>query len=148
MQTRFIEFKNFIEDKTSALVQDVEDGNETALETAITLKAIIDHTTKCFNQIKDVAINELQDEKVKEFYFGKIERKNAAGRYDFSNIPEWNETKERLKEIEEHYKKLHKASSSLWQQGKMIAVNEETGETPLLPIYKDGGETIAITLKK
>lgn len=108
-------------------------------------KRLIDWLTEQQAEIKDLAILEASKHPEKQFnVFGaKIQYREGAGRWDFKNLPDWNDKKKELETIEDK----HKAAYQAWQRGGMY-VDEETGEQIQPAAYIAGSPTISVTLFK
>jgi hypothetical protein len=68
-----------------------------------------------------------------------VEKKAAAGKWDFKGIRAWSEAKANLAAIEERAKAAYQAAQKF---GAITAT--EDGEVLELPTYQSGGETLAI----
>ena len=88
------------------ITKQVEAGNMNALEGFVHLKQIEAQLKDCFNLIKDQAIDEAEKygKGENEAYGCKFQVRNAAGRWDFSNLQEHSEMKQALKDYEDGMK--------------------------------------------
>lgn len=113
------------------LVQDVIDGVESPLVAYAVLKSEIERLNKCLKEIQEYAVEVAEQYGGKFEYNGyKFELRKGGAMYDFSNIPEWNEHKSKLKEIEE------KAKAAFKNQNKGLLTADENGEVVPLPVVK------------
>ena len=93
-------------------------------------------------QLKPLVLSELQTypEKEVRLYGLTFQKKSAAGRWDYSDIAQWNAYKEKIKELENYAQQVYKSA------GKMN-VADENGEIILPAKYTAGAETFSV-LKK
>jgi hypothetical protein len=70
-----------------------------------------------------------------------VEKKAAAGKWDFKGIRAWSEAKANLAAIEERAKAAYQAAQKF---GAITAT--EDGEVLELPTYQSGGETLAVKI--
>lgn len=121
----------------------VLNGELNPLEAYISLK----RTEKLFKDVlkavQEQAIDEADNypEKTFKAFGATIEKKSAAGRWDFSELKDWQELTDKKKELEETYKMAFKSN----QSGASL-VDNDTGEVSDLPQYTPGKQTIAIKL--
>jgi len=92
-------------------VQEVEDGNISAMEVYGKLKVLEKFVKECYQQIEDSASNEFDIEcegkkTIDNFKGFKIEKRNGGWNYDFSKVPKYAGLKEELKGLDEKYKQL------------------------------------------
>lgn len=129
-----------IEQQLSNTVQEVLDGNFSALEAFATMKHLADHLALCMETIKPTAIEEAKKyEKGSSYHGYKLSvNPNAGARWDYSHIGEWKAAKEKLSEIEERAKIAYQQS----QKGVMSVAND--GEVIEMARYKGGKETIVL----
>lgn len=75
------------------LVQDVHDGNESALKAFAILNDVLKTAKKCQDEIKDAALKEAELHGSKTFdQDGHIfEIRNGGRRWSFANVEEWND---------------------------------------------------------
>jgi len=109
----------------------------------ITLSRIEKMAADLKGQLKEQAMTEAAKWSEKTFhYFGcEIQKKAAAGRWDYKSIREWSEAKAALSAIEE------RAKAAYLQATKFGATTVTAdGEEVELPTYTAGGETLAIKL--
>jgi hypothetical protein len=130
-------------DVLSELAHAVEMGAIDPLAAFITLTKVERIAKELKDQFKDGAIRDAERWGQKTFtYFGAtIERKAAAGRWDFKGIPAWSEAKAALSAIEERAKHSYQAAQKYGMQ-----TATEDGEEIELPIYTAGGETLAVKI--
>jgi hypothetical protein len=94
-------------------------------------------------QLKDQAMSEAAKWSEKTFhYFGcEVQKKAAAGRWDYKGLKDWQSAKAALSAIEE------RAKAAYLQATKFGATTVTAdGEEVELPTYTAGGETLAIKL--
>ena len=93
-------------------------------------------------QLKPLVLSELQTypEKEVRLYGLTFQKKSAAGRWDYSDIAQWNAYKEKIKELENYAQQVYKSA------GKMN-VADENGEIILPAKYTAGSDTFSV-LKK
>lgn len=70
----------------------------------------------------------------------EIQKKNAAGKWDYSNIPQYSKAKERIKQIEELAKQAYAAKKS------NSVIVDENGEVVDPPVYTEGRAIISVRL--
>lgn len=126
----------------SNTVQAVIDGEISAIEVKINLKQVKDFITKAEAEIEGAVLEEAAKYN-KEVHHGyMIELRPSAGRWDFSGIPEWNQRKAALTEIEE----AAKAAAKAYEKG--IRSVSDDGELITPAKYTPGKETVFLTKKK
>ena len=125
------------------LTEQAKEGFESPLKAYIELKKEIDRLTKLQDTIKMEAIREAANEPEAFEKFGaKITYVSQAGsRWDFSNITDWKDVKNQLKEIEDK----GKAAFQAWKKGSQYI--DENGEVIQPASYKEGNPTIQIRIK-
>jgi hypothetical protein len=120
-----------------------EGGAIDALAAYITLSRIEKMAAELKGQVKDQAMTDAAKWNEKTFqYFGvEIQKKAAAGRWDFKGLKDWQAAKANLSAIEERAK-------AAYQQATKFGATTVTadGEEVELPTYTAGGETLAIKL--
>lgn len=117
------------------IAQKVEDGEVNALKEYIELKRLSNSLSDALTVIQPLAIDEADKYKEKSFKaFGAIvEKKNAAGSWDYTGVAAWNAAKERLKWVEK-----------MAQTGG--AADSDSGEIIEKAVKIEGKSTIAIKL--
>ena len=102
-----------IQEIVAAKVQKVEDAEADALKAYIELKQSADLIADAMKQIKDLAIEELDNypKRKAELMGVKAEVRNGASRYDFKHIHDWSEYKARLQAIEGDAKEAAKLAA-------------------------------------
>ena len=125
------------------IAKQVESGNMNPLQGYVMLKQIEAQLKDCFDIVKDQAIDKAEKygKGEHEAYGCKFQVRNAAGRWDFSNLQEHSEMKQALKDYEDGMKAAYKARLS-----GQVMVNQSTGELNELPEFKEGKTTISIKL--
>lgn len=96
----------------SQLVQDVLDGNESALKAFTVLKEAKDHLDKCLEEIKDGAMEEANSFGEKRFSKDgyEFEIRKGGTYYDFKPCKSWAAKNEELKQLEEYLKQAAKST--------------------------------------
>jgi hypothetical protein len=120
-----------------------EGGAIDPLAAYITLSRIEKMAADLKGQVKDEAMREAAKWSEKTFhYFGvEVQKKAAAGRWDFKGLKDWQAAKAALSAIEERAK-------AAYQQATKFGATTVTadGEEVQLPTYTAGGETLAIKI--
>lgn len=131
-----------IKETLSELVQQVVDGNCDPLEAYIHVKDLEKHLSECIKQVEPIAYQEADKWKEKTFTYkgAEIQKKNAAGRYDYSTVSLWKQADERKKKIEELSKTAYKGGATI--------VDEESGEVVEPCSYTEGKAIISIRILK
>lgn len=119
----------------SEIAENVENGEVNALKEFISLKRQGNDLAEALKIIQPLAIDEAEKYPQKSFKaFGAIvEKKNAAGTWDYSVVSAWNAAKERLEWVQ----KMAQAGGS---------ADAESGEIIEKAIKIEGKSTIAIKL--
>jgi len=134
-------FKYQIDD----LINDVENGNASALETFIEIKRMSKLIDDSLKLIKDEALSEAES-------FGKGENiicgavvsvRAVGGIWKFDHISEWKEIEDNKKSIETKYKNAFKNA-----ENGLYNVSEATGEILDLPSYSAGPDAIILKFPK
>ena len=125
-----------------SLFQSILDGEEKPSKLYIELlsqKEVIDEQIAI---LKPLMLEELNSYPEKEVAIGGLtfQKKSAAGRWDYSDIAQWNAYKEKIKELENYAQQVYKSA------GKMN-VADENGEIILPAKYTAGSDTFSV-LKK
>jgi hypothetical protein len=134
---------NFFEMRQQELahfVEQVEQGQTSALIAYAHLKRTAEEYSKAISQIEDNAMNEAHNfgEKSFETQGFKFEIRNGAKRFDYSGIDEWKAQRDALKETEERYK----AAFIARQKGLLTA--SEDGEELQLPEMKVSKDSLVL----
>lgn len=116
--------------------KEVKEGNINPLEAYIILKSALTDLEKALKEIQDLAIDEANKYGQKSFeaFGAKVEVRNGASRWDYSQVQVWKHLKDQLTTIEK-----------LAQLGGQVYV--ETGEPIEQATKVHGRETIAISFK-
>jgi len=131
---------NNLKEALSNTVQSVIDGEFSALQAYIAMKDLLAYLEVCMSEIKEVAQSEAsQYEKGAVVQNYKVEVVSAAGRWDFTRVPDWNIYKRKLKEVEEQAQAAWKAK----EKGLLTATFD--GEVAELPVYTPGKDTLKLT---
>lgn len=122
-------------DNIKELVSLVESGEINALNAYVILKQEEKMISEAIKLVQPLAISEADKYPEKSFkaFGAMIEKKNAASRWDYSNVQEWLLAKERLKQIE-----------TIAQVGGM----DDSGNEIQRANKVLGNSTISITLEK
>ena len=96
-------------------------------------------------QLKPLVLQELNNypEKEVKLYGLTFQKKSAAGRWDYSDIAQWNAYKEKIKELEGFAQQVYKSA----EKGTQMNVADENGEIILPAKYTAGADTFSV-LKK
>jgi hypothetical protein len=130
-----------LKQQLSNTVQSVIDGEFSALQAYIAMKDLSAYLDVCMSEIKEGAQSEAaQYEKGAIVQNYKVEVVSAAGRWDYTRVPDWNIYKRKLKEVEEQAQMAFKAK----EKGLLTATFD--GEVSELPVYTAGKETLKLTL--
>ena len=132
--------QNEIPRAVEALKQKVLAGSLNPLEVYVTIKKVEEALKQAKKELLDLAVDEAAKYGTGSYscYDADVTLKNAAGRWDFTEIPGIISKELELKAL----KDKHKAAL------KHEIVDTETGELVQAPIFKPGRETISIKLKK
>jgi len=122
-------------------VQSVIDGESNPLEVWGLLKDIDAMVAKAKAEIEPGVIAEGRKYHGQTWNGWGIEVRPSAGRWDFSNNPDWNRAKDAIKEIEEAAKSAYKE----WEKGRRMV--SEDGEVITPAEYKAGKETVFFSRK-
>ena len=127
------------------LVQDVQDGNEDPLKAYVELMKLQKSIEEAIKYIKDEAINAASNYGKEKFEKYGYEIKYNQGRkiWDFKNIRQWNEYKQKLAEVEE----FGKLAYSAYEKGGQF-VDPDTGEIIPVPIVTHSNDYITVTKLK
>lgn len=119
----------------------VLDGNSSALKTYIEFKKIEAELKEAMEAVKEEAVAEAKKHGKSFIEDGaKIEIRNSSGKWSYNHIPEWRDLDSKMENLQEQLKHAYKANATL--------INESTGEITLAANYREGGETIFVTLQK
>lgn len=124
------------------LVEQVEQGNRSALATYAELKKTAQEYANAISQVESIAMTEAETYGSKSFqaYGHSFEIRNGAKRFDYSGISEWQTYKKALSDCESRYKAAFEAK----QKGILIASGDgEELEMPEINYSKD-----SLVLKK
>lgn len=113
-----------IEEQLAHAVQEVEEGNTSALELYAKLKDLEKFVKKCYVQVENSAIDEFDNEaggakSINNFKGYKIESRSGGWSWDFSGIEVFGKKTAELKGLGEKYKTLFLHSD---------CIDVETGE--------------------
>ena len=119
-------------------------GEANALEIYTELKKIDKALQDAITSVQADAILEASKHPQKSFEFNgtKIEKKSGAGRWDYSNIKEWNECKLKLKQIEMTAQEAFK----ICERGGQVADKDGVEIKPAG--FISGKDIISVTIPK
>jgi hypothetical protein len=125
-----------------ALFDEVTAGNAPALQSYIELKRYADDMAKYLEALKDQAVNEFNDQYGgrEQTIHGATVSRHSSGRYDYSGISEWKQTKDKLTLLERTAQMAYKAGGSV--------VDELTGEVIPPAKYIANRDSISIKFAK
>ena len=114
----------------SQMVQDVLDGNESPYRALGIMNMVMKDLQAKIDIVKEIALEDSLKYDKKFYSDGfDIERREGGRMWDFKSIPEWNEAKDRLIEVESKYKALADAYGKF----KGVQVATEDGEETIMP---------------
>jgi len=135
-----------ITEASKTLLDLVEQGDVSPLNALISLKHMEETIKMANKKLKELALDEASlygsEAKQMTIYGAEIQVRNGATRWSFDHIPEYNEKKQQLKDLESRYKQ----SYHMAQKGDMMISGD--GEVVPQATPKPSGEVIAIKLKK
>lgn len=126
----------------SILTQSIADGNADALEAYIHLKQVEKKLSDALKEVEPMAYEMASrwQEKTFKYKGAEIQKKNAAGKYDYSNIKQYVSAKEKVKQIEE----LAKQAAAMAKTGNTVV--DENGEVVEPAIYTEGKGIISVRI--
>jgi len=106
------------------ILRDVEEGHKEPLKAYAELKQIETRLKNVLAEVYEQAIEEANNHGGKQFeeYGFKFEIRNGRATYNYSNIPDWVESKKFIKELEQS----HKSALLLKEKGQVMV--DENGE--------------------
>jgi hypothetical protein len=109
--------QDYLQRHFATLVDDVENGNESALKAFAVLKQADNFINECIDQIKLIAVNEAEKFGAKSFDSNglKFELREGSRVWDFSNSDTWVAKKNELKEIEQQLKLMAETKANIGQ---------------------------------
>ena len=124
------------------IFDEVTAGNAPALTSYIELKRYADDMAKYLEALKEQAVNEFNDQYGgrEQTIHGATVSRHQSGRYDYSGISEWKQTKDKLTLLERTAQMAYKAGGSV--------VDEATGEIVPPAKYIPNKDGIAIKFPK
>jgi hypothetical protein len=122
-------------------VQSVIDGKVNPLEVWGHIKEVESMISRAKAEIEAEVIAEGKKFHGQTWNGWGIEVRPSAGRWDFSNNPDWNRAKDAIKEIEDAAKSAYKE----WEKGRRMVTDD--GEVIAPAEYKAGKETIFFSRK-
>lgn len=134
---------NVIQNQIDLVIRNVDLGFTSSLEAFAVFKELEKRFNDAKKQIDTLAYNE-SEKYDKTFKIGSYTFTRTEGRkqFDFSNISEWNEAKENLKQIESKYKSVYEN-----QQKGLSSFNESTGEVLEVPVVTFSKSSLAVKNK-
>lgn len=134
---------NVIQNQIDLVIRNVDLGFTSSLEAFAVFKELEKRFNDAKKQIDALAYNE-SEKYDKTFKIGNYQFTRVDGRkqFDFSNISEWNEAKENLKQIESKYKSVYEN-----QQKGLSSFNEQTGEVLEVPVVTFSKSSLAVKNK-
>lgn len=126
------------------ILDDVEDGNISALKAYMDIKREADIYAAALKQIKDAAIDEAEKYGKGEHDAegGRFQVKNASGKYSYKHIEAWVAANKVLKDLEDGYKKAAQER----EKGRNVVTDD--GEIVEPADFTPGATTIAILKTK
>lgn len=134
---------NVIQNQIDLVIRNVDLGFTSSLEAFAVFKELEKRFNDAKKQIDALAYNE-SEKYDKTFKIGSYTFTRTEGRkqFDFSNISEWNEAKENLKQIESKYKAVYEN-----QKNNISSFNEQTGEVLEVPVVTFSKSSLAVKNK-
>jgi hypothetical protein len=125
------------------IIHAIELGYVNPLDAFAVFKELEKRFNEAKKQIDELAYNE-SEKYDKTFKIGSYQFTRVEGRkqFDFSNISEWNEAKENLKQIENKYRSVYEN-----QKNNISSLNEQTGEVLEVPIVTFSKSSLAVKNK-
>lgn len=132
-----------IQNQIDLVIRNVDLGFTSSLEAFACFRELEKRFNDAKKQIDTLAYNE-SEKYDKTFKIGLYTFTRTEGRkqFDFSNISEWNEAKENLKQIESKYKSVYEN-----QQKGLSSFNESTGEVLEVPVVTFSKSSLAVKNK-
>mgnify|MGYP003636625389 CR=1 FL=1 len=136
------DFKS-IEEGVKAITKQVKEGYIVPTDAYLKLKYLAKATGEASKAIEDEAIEEIRKHGEGEIDYlnCKIQVKNSATRYDFTNIGEVTHLEAQLKAAKLKYKELLKTSENDF-------IDESSGEIIALPLVKKGKTIVSVKYPK
>jgi hypothetical protein len=126
------------------IVNATEGGYIDELKALVALKELERHIKEALGKVDEKATSEAEKYRGQnlEVFGAKLEVRKTAGRWDYSNIPEIQEKKSEIKELEKEAQQAYHA----YLKGSNIVTND--GEVKPFASYRDGKEKVFVTLPK
>lgn len=123
-------------------LQQVLDGEIDPLKAYIHLKRLEGKLKEALTLVEPSAFEAASkwSEKTFKVEGAEIQKKNAPGKWDYSNIPQYSKAKDKVKAIEELAKQAYAAK----KQNSVIV--DENGEVVEAPTYTEGKAIISVRL--
>lgn len=120
----------------------IDNGEIDALEAYIKLKAFEKSFAETLKRIEPLAFEVASKWNEKTFTYkgAEIQKKNSAGRYDFSHIPQYIQQKDKLKSVEEL------AKQALASKKHGVQIIDDNGEVVQPAIYTEGKSIISVRI--
>ena len=124
-----------LNDTMSDIIQDVYDGNQSALEVKAVKKMFLDKFKSFADVIDEAAQSEAENYEQSFDLFGfRFEKRKGSKRFDFSNIEEIQDLKAMIKEREQFYK----TAFASYEKGiNQVSEDGEILEMPKVTYGKD-----------
>lgn len=131
-----------ISEQFESYISTIENGEIDALEAYIKLKAFEKSFKNALEKVEPLAFEVASkwNEKTFQYKGAEIQKKNSAGRYDFSHIKQYVAEKEKLKSIEEL------AKQALASKKHGVTVVDADGEVIEPAIYTEGKSIISVRI--
>lgn len=131
-----------INEQFNSFIETIESGEIDALEAYIKLKAFEKTFKTALEKVEPLAFEVASkwNEKTFRYKGAEIQKKNSAGRYDFSHIKQYVAEKEKLKSIEEL------AKQALASKKHGVTVVDSDGEVIEPAVYTEGKSIISVRL--
>lgn len=136
---------NIFKHMITGIVQEVQDGEVSALNSYIELKRMSKELDEALKSIKDDALSEAEAYgKGEQIIHGAVVSVRAVGgKWKFDHLSEWKEIDDKKKAIETKYKTAFKNA-----ENGLYNVAESTGEVLDLPSYSAGPDAIILKFPK
>ncbi len=130
-----------LSEKVAAAVDGTLKPSEVYVEILIEQEILDNAVTR----LKDLVLQELEayPEKEVKLHGLTFQKKAAAGKWDYSVIPQWTALKEKTKSLEAMAQQKFKAA----EKGQVMNVADENGEEIPTPNYTAGKQTFAVLRK-
>lgn len=129
---------NEMQNTIDTVIQSINLGYTNPLEAFAVFKKLEKLFTEAKKKVDELAIEEAEKYGVTQFEYSnqKFELRNSSRTYDYSNIKEWIDAKQKLKEVEEKYKQVANTNH--------IVIDQETGEILEKPVIKLSKQSLIV----